>query len=217
LYTSYTREYTLYTLLMGRLDRDSVLRAGLALADESGLDAVTLRRLAGRFGVTPMALYRHVAGKGGLLDGMADLLYAELYVPEPEGDWWSELAALAHSVRRVLLAHPATVPLFSRPLAGPNSVKLGEALLGTLRRAGFPPVEAEELHEQLSEMVFALVHPELHPEPKRRRGRDGAFQRGIELLHAGLLTRLEQHRALPDLAMARIGAGEQPGDTASDG
>jgi AcrR family transcriptional regulator len=217
LYTSYTREYTLYTLLMGRLDRDSVLRAGLALADESGLDAVTLRRLAGRFGVTPMALYRHVAGKGGLLDGMADLLYAELYVPEPEGDWWSELAALAHSVRRVLLAHPATVPLFSRPLAGPHSVKLGEALLGTLRRAGFPPVEAEELHEQLSEMVFALVRPELHPEPKRRRGRDGAFQRGIELLHAGLLTRLEQHRALPDLAMARIGAGEQPGDTASDG
>src|ERR1700736_797878 len=84
----------------------------------------------------------------------------ELDVPEPDGDWWSELAALAHSVRRVLLAHPATVPLFSRPLAGPRSVKLGEALLGTLRRAGFPPAEAEELHEQLSEMVFALVRPE---------------------------------------------------------
>ena len=202
---------------MGRLDRDSVLRAGLALADESGLDAVTLRRLAGRFGVTPMALYRHVAGKGGLLDGMADLLYAELDVPEPGAGWWPQLAALAHSVRRALLAHPATAPLFSRPLAGPHSVRLGGALLGTLRSAGFHPAEAEELHEQLTEMVFALVRPELHPEPKRRRGRDGAFQRGIELLHAGLLTRLEQHRALPDLAMARIGAGEQPGDTASDG
>jgi AcrR family transcriptional regulator len=200
---------------MGRLDRDSVLRAGLALADESGLDAVTLRRLAGRIGVTPMALYRHVAGKGGLLDGMADLLYAELDVPEPDGDWWSELAALAHSVRRVLLAHPATVPLFSRPLAGPHSVRLGEALLGTLRRAGFPPAEAEELHEQLSEMVFALVRPELHPGPKRR-GRDAAFQRGIELLHAGLLARLDHQPARPDLAMARTGAGEQPGDTASD-
>ena len=202
---------------MARLDRDSVLRAGLELADESGLAAVTLRRLADRIGVTPMALYRHVAGKDDLLDGMADLLYAELDVPEPGAGWWPQLAALAHSVRRALLAHPATAPLFSRPLAGPHSVKLGEALLGTLRRAGFPPVEAEELHEQLSEMVFALVRPELHPEPKRRRGRDAAFQRGIELLHAGLLTRLEQHRALPDLAMARIGAGEQPGDTASDG
>jgi AcrR family transcriptional regulator len=201
---------------MGRLDRDSVLRAGLALADESGVDAVTLRRLADRIGVTPMALYRHVAGKGDLLDGMADLLYAELDFPEPEGDWWSELAALAHSVRGVLLAHPATVALFSRPLAGPHSVKLGEALLGTLRRAGFRAAEAEELHEQLSEMVLALVRPELHSGPKRRPGRDAAFQRGIELLHAGLLARLEQHPALPDPAMIRIGAGEHSERTASD-
>ena len=82
---------------MARLDRDSVLGAGLALADEAGLAAVTLRGLADRLGVTPMALYRHVAGKDDLLDGMADLLYAELDVPEPTGDWWEELAALARS------------------------------------------------------------------------------------------------------------------------
>lgn len=166
-----------------------MLRAGLTLADESGLGAVTVRRLADRLGVTPMALYRHVTGKGGLLDGMADLLYAELDIPEPQADWWPELAALARSVRRVLLAHPAAAPLFSRPLAGPHSVRLGEALLGTLRRAGFHPAEAEELHEQLSEMVFALVRPELPPGPMRP-GRDAAFERGLELLHAGLLARL---------------------------
>jgi AcrR family transcriptional regulator len=201
---------------MARLDRDSVLRAGLELADESGLAAVTLRRLADRIGVTPMALYRHVAGKDDLLDGMADLLYAELDVPEPGAGWWPQLAALAHSVRRVLLAHPATAPLFSRPLAGPHSVRLGEALLGTLRRAGFHPAEAEELHEQLTEMVFALVRPELHPEPKRRPGRDAAFERGIELVHAGLLARLEQQSALPDLALPRTGAGEHPGPAAPD-
>lgn len=206
----------MYTLLVGRLDRDSVLRAGLALADESGLGAVTLRRLADRIGVTPMALYRHVANKGDLLDGMADLLYAELDVPEPETNWWPGLAALAYSVRRVLLAHPGTAPLFSRPLAGPHSVRLGEALLGTLHRAGFPPAEAEELHEQLSEMVFALVRPELHAEPKRRPGQDAAFQRGIELLHAGLLARLEQHPALPDPAMAKTSAGDPAGRAAPD-
>jgi len=176
---------------MARLDRDSVLRAGLALADEAGLGAVTLRGLAGRLGVTPMALYRHVAGKEDLLDGMADLLYAELAIPEPGGDWWDELAALARSSRRVLLAHPAAAPLFSRPLSGPNSVRLGDALLGTLRRAGFYPAEAEELHDQLSNMVFALVAPELHAGSRRgRRARDAAFERGIELLHAGLLARL---------------------------
>jgi AcrR family transcriptional regulator len=201
---------------MARLDRGSVLRAGLELADQSGLGAVTLRRLADRLGVTPMALYRHVADKGDLLNGMADLLYAELDVPEPEPDWWPGLAALARSVRRVLLAHPATAPLFSRPLAGAHSVRLGEALLGTLRRAGFDPAEAEELHEQLSEMVFALVRPELHPGPERRPGQDAAFERGIELLHAGLLARLEQQSALPGLAMARTSAGEPAGRTAPD-
>ena len=179
---------------MARLDREAVLRAGLALADESGLETVTLRRLAERLRVTPMALYRHVDGKGDLLDGMADLLYAELDVPEPSGDWWDELAALARSTRRVLLRHPSAAPhLFSRPLAGPHSLRLGEALLGTLERAGFYPAEAEELHEQLSGMVFALVAPELRPGPKRgRRARDAAFERGIELLHAGLAARLGQ-------------------------
>jgi hypothetical protein len=93
----------------------------------------------------------------------------------------------------VLLAHPAAAPLFSRPLSGPNSLRLGDALLGTLRRAGFYPAEGEELHGQLSNMVFALVAPELHPGPQRgRRARDAAFERGIELLHAGLVARLGQ-------------------------
>jgi AcrR family transcriptional regulator len=187
----YTQKCTAYTLAVARLDRDAVLQAGLALADEAGLAAVTLRRLADRLAVTPMALYRHVAGKDDLLDGMADLLYAELDVPEPTGGWWEELAALARSTRRVLLAHPSAAPLFSRPLAGPSSLRLGDALLETLQRAGFYPAEAEELHDQLSGMFFALVVPELHPGPKRgRRARDAAFERGIELLHAGLLARL---------------------------
>lgn len=176
---------------MARLVRDAVLRAGLDLADEGGLDAVTLRAVAERLDVTPMALYRHVAGKPDLLDGMADALYAELAVPQARSDWWDELAALARSTRRVLLAHPAVATLFSRPLAGPHSLRLGEALLDTLQRAGFYPAEVEELHEQLTQMVFALVVPELHPGPKRgRRARDAAFERGIELLHAGLEARL---------------------------
>ena len=194
-YTPYTQRCTPYTRAMARLDRDAVLRAGLAVADKSGIDAVTLRRLADRFGVTPMALYRHVRDKRDLLDGMADLLYAELDVPEPRGDWWEELAGLARSTRRVLLRHPDAAPLFARPVSGPHSLRLGEAMLGTLERAGFDSAEAAELHEQLSRMVFALIAPELHPRPRRsRRARDAAFERGIELLQAGLAARLGQHR-----------------------
>jgi AcrR family transcriptional regulator len=171
------------------LDRESVLDAGIETADEDGLDAVTLRRVAERLSVTPMALYRHVASKDDLLDGMADLLYAELDLPEPGGDWWEGLAAIARSTRRVLFAHPWAVPLFSRPLAGPHSLALERALESALRTAGFSKQEARELHDQLSGMVFALVAPELHG--KRNRA---AFERGIELLRAGLDARRRQQQ-----------------------
>src|SRR5258705_1515237 len=149
----------MYTKPMSRLDRESVLDAGIEIADEDGLEAVTLRRIAERLSVTPMALYRHVEAKEDLLDGMADLLYAELDLPEPGGDWWEGLAAIARSNRRVLLAHPLAVPLFGRPLAGPHARALDRALAEALRGAGFASRDAQELHDQLSGMVFALVAP----------------------------------------------------------
>src|SRR5262245_19089142 len=172
---------------MARLARDDVLDADIEIGDESGLDAVTLRRVASRLRVTPMALYRHVADKDDLLDGMADLLYAELRLPGDDADWWDGLAELARATREVLLAHPWAVPLFARPLAGEHALAVGDALIRTLRDAGFTRAEANELHEQLTGMVFALVAPELHG----RRNR-AAFERGLELLHAGLEARLRQ-------------------------
>ena len=177
----------MYTLVVSRLDRDSVLDAGIETADEDGLDAVTLRRLAERLSVTPMALYRHVASKDDLLDGMADLLYSELDLPAPGGDWWEGLAAIARSTRRVLLAHPWAVPLFGRPLDGPHTLALDRALHDSLREAGFSKQDTQELHDQLSGMVFALIAPELHG--KRNRA---AFERGIDLLRAGLEARRQQ-------------------------
>ena len=158
--------------------------AAIALADDSGLEAVTLRRIAESLGVTPMALYRHVVNKDDLLDRMADQLYAELAPAEPTGDWWEGLAELARSTRSVLLAHPWAAPLFARPLAGPHSVAVDEALSTSLTQAGFSPAEARELHDQLSNMVFALITPELSG--KRNRA---AFERGLELLRAGLEAR----------------------------
>src|SRR5262245_56938444 len=149
---------------MQRLD---VLDAGIELAQNDGLEALSLRRVAAHLHVTPMALYRHVASKEDLLDGMADLLYAELRIPEDEGDWWGGLAGLARSTRVLLLAYPWAVPLFSRPPAGEHAQRVGGALLAALRRAGFSAAEARELHGQLSGMVFALVAPELHGKRNR--------------------------------------------------
>jgi AcrR family transcriptional regulator len=171
---------------MARLDRDAVIVAALELADERGLEAFSLRRVAERLGVTPMALYRHVEGKDDLLDAMADVLYGELALPDPDRDWWEGLAGLARSTRALLRARPWAVPLLARPLRGPHQHALDQALFEALRRAGFSAAEARELHDQLSNMVFALVVPELAGRPNR-----AAFERGLDLLHAGLDARLK--------------------------
>src|ERR1700693_2866625 len=102
----------MYTWRVSRLDRDAVVRAAIALADERGLAAVGVRQVAERLGVTPMALYRHVGDKDGLFDCVADALYAEIDLPRPDEDWWDGLELLAYSTRRVLLAHTWSVPLF---------------------------------------------------------------------------------------------------------
>jgi AcrR family transcriptional regulator len=172
-----------------RLDLEAVVDTASGIADDHGLDAVSLRRVAGRLGVTPMALYRYVPSKGDLLDALAERLYAELELPDGTGSWWDGLSRMAHSTRRVLLAHPWAAPLFARPLAGPHARALDEALQSELRRAGFTAGEARELHDQLSNMVFALVAPEL----RGRRNR-AAFDRGLELLHAGLEARRKSRR-----------------------
>jgi AcrR family transcriptional regulator len=157
----------------------------VSLADDAGLEAVSLRRVASRLGVTPMALYRYVESKDALLDAMADRLYESLTLPDADAEWWHGLAELARSTRRVLLGRPWAAPLFSRPLAGTHAHALDEALQGALRAAGFGTAEVRELHDQLSNMVFALVAPELHGTRNR-----AAFERGLELLHAGLEARL---------------------------
>lgn len=177
----------MYTPGVSRLTRDAVLAAALALGDADGFEAVTIRGVADRLDVTPMALYRHVGDKDGLLDGLADALYAMLRIPAPADDWWEGLAGLARSARAVLLEHPWAVPLFSRPLAGPHALALGSALAAALRTAGFSSREAAELHEQLSDMVFALVRPEL----RGRRNR-AAFERGLQILRDGLTARLSR-------------------------
>jgi AcrR family transcriptional regulator len=169
---------------VARLDLDDLVDTAIGLANDGGLDAVSLRRVARRLDVTPMALYRYVENKEDLLDAMAERLYAEVIAETPMGDWWDVLADLARSTRRVLLAQPWAAPLFARPLAGPSSLALDELLRDALRRGGFSSADARELHDQLSNMVFALVAPEL----RGRRNR-AAFERGLELLHAGLEAR----------------------------
>jgi AcrR family transcriptional regulator len=123
----------------GFLSRDLIIKEALALLDEHGPGALSMRRLADRLGVAPTALYTHVRGKADLIDGLIDQVYAGLDLdPDPAGDWTQQLATLSQEIRDHLLAHPAVVPYaLQQPGLGPHSLRLGEAIYNVLRPAGF--------------------------------------------------------------------------------
>src|SRR5215813_12714123 len=87
------------------LSRDQVLRAAVALADEGGIGALSMRKLGEAVGVEAMSLYNHVASKGDLLDGMVDLVFGEVEVPTPGDDWRAAMRQRAFSMRLVLSRH----------------------------------------------------------------------------------------------------------------
>jgi TetR/AcrR family transcriptional regulator, tetracycline repressor protein len=123
----------------GFLSRELIIKEALALLDEHGPGALSMRRLADRLGVAPTALYTHVRGKADLIDGLIDQVYAGLTLkPDPDGDWTQQLTTLSQAIRAHLLAHPAVVPYaLQQPGLGPHSLRLGEAIYNVLRPAGF--------------------------------------------------------------------------------
>src|SRR4029453_12424425 len=88
------------------LSRERVLAAAVALADARGLGELSMRKLADELGVVPMALYKHVAGKDELLDGMVDLVIGEFDPPGPGRDWKSGVRQRVLGARRAVLRHP---------------------------------------------------------------------------------------------------------------
>ena len=123
----------------GSLTREEIIKEALALLDEQGPGALSMRRLADRLGVAPNALYYRVRGKADLIDGLIDQVYAGLDLdPDPTGDWAQQLTTLSQQIRAHLLAHPAVVPFaLQQPGLGPHSLRLGEAVYRVLRPAGF--------------------------------------------------------------------------------
>ena len=115
-----------------------MLRAAVALADKRGAEELTMRKLAKELGVEAMSLYNHVANKDDLLDGMIDIVFSEIGVPSPGGDWKEELRRRAVSTRAVLARHPWAIgEMEGRTGHGPANLRVHNAVLGCLRAAGF--------------------------------------------------------------------------------
>jgi AcrR family transcriptional regulator len=127
------------------LGRDEIVTAAIALADEAGAEALTMKAVAARLGpYTPMALYRYVYSKDGLVDLMLDRVAAEVPVPDRPGpDWRADLEALAGQTRQMIKRHPWYAVLFhTRPPAGPRTMARLEFMLAVLTERGASPAAA---------------------------------------------------------------------------
>lgn len=140
------------------LSRERVLRTAVAVADAGGAASLTMRSLAADLGVKPMSLYHYVRNKDDLLDGMVDLVFDEIAAPEPGGDWHAEVRRRAASARRVLRTHRWAIGLLdSRTSPGPATLRHHEAMVGTLRRAGFSVPQAAHAYALLDSYLYGFV------------------------------------------------------------
>lgn len=119
------------------LSRESVLRAAVRLADDGGLTALTMRRLAQELGVEAMTLYYYVANKKEILNGIVDIVMSEVELPPAEGDWKAAIRRSSISAHEVLLRHPWTSGLMTSSGVSPARLRYMDSFLGRLRQAGF--------------------------------------------------------------------------------
>ncbi|MEU4421786.1 TetR/AcrR family transcriptional regulator C-terminal domain-containing protein [Actinoplanes sp. NPDC024001] len=140
------------------LSREAVLRAAVDVADERGIAAVSMRAVAERLGVEAMSLYHHVRNKDEILDGLVDLIFAEIELPAPGGDWRAAMRDRAASARAVLGRHIWAVSLMdSRPNAGAATLRHHNAVLGCLRAAGFDIAAAATAFSLIDSYVYGFV------------------------------------------------------------
>jgi len=120
------------------LNRERVLAAAVVLADEAGIESLSMRRLAQELGVVPMALYKHIANKEELLDGMVDDIVGEIDPPVRDSGWKSAVRLRVLSARQSLLRHPwARQVLESRTTRTPAVLGYMDSFIGMFLAGGF--------------------------------------------------------------------------------
>ncbi|MEU4684931.1 TetR/AcrR family transcriptional regulator [Streptomyces xinghaiensis] len=146
----------------GTLSRERVIRTAMAVADEKGSAALTMRAVAGPLGVEAMSLYHHVAGREDLLDGMVDAVFGEIELPPSGTDWKSAMRRRAVSARAALRRHPWAVALMdSRTRPGPATLRHHDTVLGTLRAGGFSVPMAAHAFSLIDSYLYGFVIQEL--------------------------------------------------------
>jgi AcrR family transcriptional regulator len=147
-----------------RLTKARVLEAALQLADESGIEALTMRRLGERLGVEAMSLYNHFPSKEAILDGIVDLVIGEIELPDSGGEWETGVRRCALSAYEVLLRHPWACRLVMiPPSTGALNSRIDyiESLLRQFRQAGFSPELTYRAYHAVDSHVLGFTMWEL--------------------------------------------------------
>src|SRR5664280_1296837 len=140
------------------MSREIVLRAAVALADDAGIDSVSMRNLAQELGVVPMALYKHVTNKEELLDGMVDVIVAEIDPPTQGASWKDTIRQRILSARQVQLRHPWAPQLIkSRTHATPIVLDYMNSLIGTFRTGGFSADLSHQVMHALGSRMWGFT------------------------------------------------------------
>jgi AcrR family transcriptional regulator len=139
------------------LNRDRILQAALAFADEQGIESLTMRRLGQTLGFEAMSLYNHVANKDDVLDGILDLVLAESAPASPAGDWDEAIRTSAISVHEALTRHPWSCSLLMTPShIRPARLRYMDVLLGRIREAGFTAEATYHAYHVLDGYIFGF-------------------------------------------------------------
>ncbi|TFD79138.1 TetR/AcrR family transcriptional regulator C-terminal domain-containing protein [Cryobacterium fucosi] len=144
-----------------RLTRDRILRSAIAVADATGIESLTMRRLGEELGVEAMSLYNHVANKEDLLYGMIDSVFGEIELPSHSDDWKTALRKRSVSFRAALSVHPwATGLKDSGTRPGPATLKHHDRVIGTLRNGGFSVALAAHAFSAVDSYVYGFAMQE---------------------------------------------------------
>ena len=195
-----------------QLSRSMILHTALAIVDRDGADGLSMRRLGDALGRDPVMLYRHLPNKAALLDGVAEIVLAQLAVDTTDPDWAGQLRIVAHEFRQLALTHPNVVPLLvTRPLATPlgqrppGMLRPLEDVLTLLTSVGFNGDDALHIYRVLFAYLNGHILNELQEIIERPEETDHVLRLG---LHRLAITEFPQLRALAPALASYDGAAE---------
>jgi AcrR family transcriptional regulator len=145
------------------LSRQRALSTAMALADAEGLGSLSMRKLAQELGVEAMSLYHHVANKEDILDGMVDMVFAEIELPSDGTEWKTAMRRRAESARAALTRHPWAISIMdSRTSPGPATLRHHDAVIGSCRKAGFSIQMAAHAFSLIDSYIYGFVLQEVN-------------------------------------------------------